>query len=113
MPSGCLVSASRRTAQPMVPSPPATIIVAFGETSFSTSILGSNSTTRLVENALRSLASTWGVIDPALELNISRLVALLVLTLAARAGRVLVVMRLELLPHRRYPVSRAAYAPEC
>ncbi len=73
-PSGCLVSTSLRTVQPMVPSPPATMIVAVGPTSFSMSILGSNSTTRLPSNALRSLASISGVIEPALELRIRRLV---------------------------------------
>ena len=75
MPTGCFVSASLRTVQPMVPSPPATMIVAVGVTSFSRSIFGSNSTMRLSANALRILASIIGVIDPALELRITRLLA--------------------------------------
>src|SRR6266576_4916850 len=89
MPSGCLVSARFRTAQPIVPSPPATMIVAFGDAIDRRSILGSNSTTRLRGNELRSFASIAGLIEPALELRIRRLVARLALTLLA--GRDLVL----------------------
>src|SRR5712691_338186 len=99
MPSGCLVSASLRTTQPMVPSPPATMILALGEASFSMSILGSNSTIRLLANALRSLASILGVIEPAFELKISRLVARLGLPLALR-------VRGAMRPHYFLPKTR-------
>src|SRR5713226_6902841 len=84
IPTGCLLSASLRTTQPMEPSPPATMTIAVGPTSFSMSILGSNSTIRLLAKALRSLASISGVIEPAFELKISRLVARLGLLLALR-----------------------------
>src|SRR5256885_14989050 len=84
MPTGCLVSTSRRTTQPTVPSPPHTTTVAVGVRSFCRSILGSNSTTRLSANALRILASTSGLNEPALELRTT--------TLVARAARVLTAL---------------------
>src|SRR5256714_8249093 len=84
MPTGCLVSTSRRTTQPTVPSPPHVTTVAVGVRSFCRSILGSNSTTRLSANALRILASTSGLNEPALELRTT--------TLVARAARVLTAL---------------------
>src|ERR1700681_1116980 len=115
IPSGCRVSASLRTTHPIVPSPPATMIVALGDTIDSRSIFGSNSTTRLLGKDWRSFASIAGVMEPALELRINRLVARLLaalgaafdLGLALRPGTVLVIWLVPS-PRQRCPGLRAS-----